>query len=102
MLEAIQSIINLLVASTVITATELTIRWNGIQNVGSLSSAGQMIPMFIGIGQVSRILYLAIFGDVDNVYRKRVRVDGTKSLYAGNLIALPVKMAAPSLSSALY
>ncbi|KFY97459.1 hypothetical protein V500_02052 [Pseudogymnoascus sp. VKM F-4518 (FW-2643)] len=72
-LEAAQSIIMLLIASTVIIATELTIRWNGIQDVGSVSDTGQMIPMIIGIGQVCRILYLGVFGNLDKEYQDNTR-----------------------------
>jgi hypothetical protein len=77
-----------LVVSAVITATELTIRWNDIQDVDNVSSAGQLIPMIIGVGQVIRILYLAIFGDVDKDRRKRVL---TRNGRAMNLTAIPVK-----------
>lgn len=52
---------NVAVASTVLAATELTIRWNKIRSVNSLLSAGQTIPLFLGIGTVVRILYVFRF-----------------------------------------
>lgn len=58
-------------ATVVVMATELTISWNGIEGVGQISSAGQTIPMIIGIGHVARILYIWIFGDIDAKYRDR-------------------------------
>jgi len=63
--------ITLAVATIVIVATELTIEWNGISGVGDISSAGQTIPMIIGIGLVTRILYIKRLGDVDAKYRKK-------------------------------
>jgi len=50
----------------VVTAVELLIRWNGIQNVDSVSTAGQTIPMIVGIGLVVRVLYIGLSGDVDD------------------------------------
>ncbi|KAK5162395.1 hypothetical protein LTR04_003887, partial [Oleoguttula sp. CCFEE 6159] len=50
-----------IVASTIITATELTIYWNNITNVYSLSSAGQTIPFAIGIGALLRVVYIYAF-----------------------------------------
>ncbi|KAK5016675.1 hypothetical protein LTR16_001586 [Cryomyces antarcticus] len=50
-----------IVASTIITATELTIYWNNITNVYSLSSAGQTIPFAIGIGALLRVVYVYAF-----------------------------------------
>jgi len=38
-------------------ATELTIKWNHIAGVDSVSSAGQMIPLIIGAAAVVRIFY---------------------------------------------
>lgn len=50
---------------TVTAATELTIQWNGIDDVSDVSSAGQTIPLLIGVGLVGRVLYIALFGDLD-------------------------------------
>lgn len=39
-------------------ATEFTIQWNHIINVGSVSKAGQTIPVVVSIGGIVRILYV--------------------------------------------
>ncbi len=70
-LQELYSFFNLLVAGTVVAATELTIQWNGIENVNGISSAGQTIPMIIGIGLIVRVVYIALFGDLDDRYRIR-------------------------------
>ena len=57
-LQKLRSACNVAVASTVITATELTIKWNKIQGVNSLTSAGQTIPLLIGIATIIRIAYV--------------------------------------------
>ena len=44
----------------VVLATELTIKWNGLRSVNSLSSAGQTIPFVIGIGSLVRVFYIYI------------------------------------------
>ncbi|TKA66540.1 hypothetical protein B0A49_10482 [Cryomyces minteri] len=54
-------LIAVIVASTIITATELTIYWNNITNVYSLSTAGQTIPFAIGIGALLRVVYVYAF-----------------------------------------
>ena len=61
-LQKLRSTFNIVVASTVIAATELTIRWNKIQGVNSLTSAGQTIPLLIGIAAILRIAYIRISG----------------------------------------
>lgn len=38
----------------------MTIQWNGIEGVGDLNSAGQLIPMLIGVGLVTRVVYIGI------------------------------------------
>jgi len=58
-LRDLQSLIRLVVAAIITAATELVIEWNGIQDVNEVSSAGQTIPMVIGIGQVAQIIYAA-------------------------------------------
>lgn len=60
-LRNLQSVFNLIVASTVIMATELTIYWNKIDGVNTISSAGQTIPFVIGIGAIVRILYVKLY-----------------------------------------
>lgn len=59
-LQQLRSACNVAVASTVITATELTIKWNKIQGVHSLNSAGQTIPLLIGIAAILRIVYVRL------------------------------------------
>jgi hypothetical protein len=63
-LRELQTFANLAVASTVVAATEFTIQWNSIKGVGDLNSAGQLIPMLIGVGLVTRVVYIGtIKGD---------------------------------------
>ena len=57
-LQKLRSACNFAVASTVIAGTELTIKWNKIQGVNSLTSAGQTIPLLIGIATILRIAYV--------------------------------------------
>ena len=59
-LQQLRSACNVAVASTIITATELTIKWNKIQGVNSLTSAGQTIPLLIGIAAILRIVYVRL------------------------------------------
>jgi hypothetical protein len=49
---------NFTTASIVVVATELTIQWNHISDINTLSSAGQLIPFVIGLGVVLRVLYV--------------------------------------------
>ncbi len=61
-------------AITVITATELAIHWNKITGVRSISSAGQTIPMILGIGTILRVFYVAsthkeVDEEIDGVYK---------------------------------
>ncbi len=51
----------LTVVSIVVAATELTIDWNGIKGVNEIASAGQTIPLIIGVGQIVRVLYAAMW-----------------------------------------
>lgn len=60
-LQELQTFANIIVASVVTAATELTIQWNGIEGVADVSSAGQTIPLVIGIGLVTRVLFVGIF-----------------------------------------
>lgn len=50
---------NVIIAITVVAATELTIKWNHIQNISDVTSAGQLIPMVIGVGLLVRVFYVA-------------------------------------------
>jgi hypothetical protein len=51
------SLADLFVATTIVIATELSIRWNNITGVSSISDPGQIIPLLIGIACVIRVLY---------------------------------------------
>jgi len=57
-LQQMHSLIQLIVTSIVVVATELVIKWNGIRNVNDVSTAGQTIPMVIGIGLFIRVIYV--------------------------------------------
>jgi hypothetical protein len=50
----------------IITALEVTILWNQIGGVNSLSTAGQIIPLVIGISAVLRIFYLSQFAQEED------------------------------------
>lgn len=57
-LQNLQPLSNLVVASVVVLATKLTIKWNSLNSVNSLSSAGQTIPFVIGIRPLVRVFYV--------------------------------------------
>lgn len=57
-LQRLDSATKFVTASIVVVATEMTIDWNGISDVNSLSSAGQTIPFLLGFALVVRLLYL--------------------------------------------
>lgn len=59
---------DLIVAATVTTATELTIKWNGITKVKNMASAGQTIPFILSVAMLIRIFY---------VFRKYLKNGGT-------------------------
>jgi hypothetical protein len=56
-------VFNTAVATAVTIATEKTIQWNGINGVADISSAGQLIPMIIGIEMLIRVIYGAWKGE---------------------------------------
>lgn len=56
-LQTLESFFRLIVAVIITTATEVTIRWNHVSDVESLDSAGQTIPLLLGIGAFIRVLY---------------------------------------------
>ncbi|KAH8655007.1 hypothetical protein BGZ60DRAFT_435415 [Tricladium varicosporioides] len=58
----VQSALNTIVTTTVVVATELTISWNSIVGVWEISSAGQLIPVILGIGLTCQVLYIGFFG----------------------------------------
>ncbi|KAI0400633.1 hypothetical protein F4802DRAFT_475354 [Xylaria palmicola] len=57
-LRAANSIAQLFVAVVINTAVELTISWNGIGDLDSIGSAGQLIPTMIGVFGVLHIIYV--------------------------------------------
>ncbi|KIW17994.1 hypothetical protein PV08_02280 [Exophiala spinifera] len=65
LLQNIGIVLSLVVAVTVVAATELTIKWNHIQGVNSLASAGQSIPFAIGVALFIRIWYVYLFKEPD-------------------------------------
>lgn len=66
LLQNLDTWIRILIAVTVTVATELTISWNEIGGVNTLSGAGNTIPFFIGLGALLRILYVAVYYDDDD------------------------------------
>ncbi|TAQ90183.1 hypothetical protein B7494_g1487 [Chlorociboria aeruginascens] len=56
--------IRLIIISTVITATELSVVWNDIQGVNSVTTAGQIIPLLLGINAIVRLFYLRWYSSV--------------------------------------
>lgn len=54
------TLFNVSSATVVIVATELSILWNGVSDVHSIKSAGQTVPLFIGLASFTRVLYIAI------------------------------------------
>lgn len=59
-LQQLQPLSNVVVASVVVLATELTIKWNGLRGVNTLSSAGQTIPFLIGVGSLVHLFYVYV------------------------------------------
>ncbi|KAF2108511.1 hypothetical protein BDV96DRAFT_605573 [Lophiotrema nucula] len=64
----LNSVSKFIVASTIVIATELCIKWNRITGVNDINSAGQMIPLVIGVGSVVRILYMAAYSLFSDKY----------------------------------
>jgi hypothetical protein len=60
--QVVDSGLKFVVAVTIIAATELVIMWNKISGVYSVSPAGQTIPLVLGIGALTRVLYKGFFG----------------------------------------
>ena len=70
-LQNLSILLGLVIAVMVVTAAELTIKWNNIQGVNILGSAGQTIPFAIGVGSFVRILYVYLFKDPDPADEQR-------------------------------
>ncbi|KAI1106496.1 hypothetical protein F4804DRAFT_300839 [Jackrogersella minutella] len=60
-LQLLQTVFNLIVASLVVVATELTVRWNDINEVNDVSTAGQIIPVVISAGLFAHLFYIYSF-----------------------------------------
>lgn len=93
-LQQLRSACNVAVASTIITATELTIKWNKISGVNSLTSAGQTIPLLIGIASILRIVYVRLFVAPDGRgglgSRENEMYEGPFGPRPGPVTALPI------------
>ena len=57
--------IRVAVTAVVIPATELTILWNQIQDVNSVNTTDQIIPLIIGMVALIRPFYMRQVGDED-------------------------------------
>ena len=90
-LQQLRSACNVAVASTIITATELTIKWNKIQGVNSLTSAGQTIPLLIGIAAILRIVYVRLSKGPDGHGGSGSRED---EMYEGSFGPRPISITA--------
>ncbi len=55
----------------VVLATEMTLAWNNVSGVYTLSSTGQLIPFVVGLLSFLRILHLIIVQIVDRTSQKR-------------------------------
>ncbi|PQE12958.1 Beta-ketoacyl synthase protein [Rutstroemia sp. NJR-2017a BBW] len=58
LLQYIRSAALILFVTIVVIAVEASITWNHISGVGSLDSAGQLIPFFVGLGAILRVFYV--------------------------------------------
>jgi hypothetical protein len=65
----------LVIAAVNVAAVELTIRWNKITGVNTISSVGQTIPLVIGIGAVVRIAYVYRFKEREIEKEPRLPTD---------------------------
>jgi len=60
LLQRIDTVFRIVLVTIIVVATELTIRWNDIQDVYTLTSAGQTIPFIIGVAALVRVIYLRL------------------------------------------
>jgi hypothetical protein len=51
-----------LIHTFVILQIELTIRWNGITDLGGVGNVGQLIPLLVGVGGLSLVVARGIEG----------------------------------------
>ncbi|TVY73587.1 hypothetical protein LSUE1_G006853, partial [Lachnellula suecica] len=91
-LQGMQSAINVVVATSVATATELTVRWNRISGVLDLSTAGQLIPLIIGGGLIIRVIYVGIFHKQDG----KDDAESNASIQADPFVHMPTYGASPT------
>jgi hypothetical protein len=57
-LQILESVFQSLVTTAIVIGVEVTIIWNEIEGVHEIASAGQTIPLFLGIGSVAMVLYV--------------------------------------------
>lgn len=57
-LQMLNLVKNIITSTVIVVGTELTISWNRIAGVYCLASAGQLIPFVIGLGVLSRVMYV--------------------------------------------
>lgn len=60
-LQILESVCQFVTTTAIVVGVELTILWNHIEGVHEIASAGQTIPLFIGISSVSIIIYVRFF-----------------------------------------
>ncbi|KAF2186027.1 hypothetical protein K469DRAFT_573958 [Zopfia rhizophila CBS 207.26] len=60
-LQILDSASQCIVTTVIIIGVEFTIVWNKIEGVHEISSAGQTIPLFIGVGSVAMVFYVRFF-----------------------------------------
>lgn len=74
-----QSSANTIVATAVVVATELTLHWNRVKDVQDLGSAGQLIPLVIGGGLITRVIYIGIFSKRKRKSKRKPEPDDESS-----------------------
>jgi hypothetical protein len=60
-LQIIESVCQFITTTAIVVGVELTIFWNHIEGVHEIASAGQTIPLFIGISSVGIVIYVRFF-----------------------------------------
>src|SRR5215469_18585476 len=75
----LNSVAKLSVAAVINVAVELTITWNGIRNLYSIGSAGQLIPTIIGVAAVLRVIYVLLFEEDGDPLVHRVSFENVRN-----------------------
>ncbi|KAI9889910.1 MAG: hypothetical protein M1814_004632 [Vezdaea aestivalis] len=52
-----RSVVSLIVSTYLVLAAELTIYWNNFEGINGLESSGQTIPLIIGVGTISKVIF---------------------------------------------